>query len=253
VVTNDGITINAPPDDVWPWLVQMGWGWYTARWVDRLLFPANGPSATTIVPDLQGLKVGDSSPTVRRAPTRGSSSSGWSRTERWCCTRPATSRRAGAITVVPFSTGHGSSPCRPSTAGAEPGTCSAPDGAPRVVVHARRPARHRPCRLRHVMGSPAWRQGPRRGPGVIGTSDLRGMKRARRALCTMTQSAGDEDHPRLIVPPDHSRPRRRAVRYVPAGAAGGRGWWWLQREASRWTRWVCPRRSGCVVVGAAVL
>ena len=62
VVTNHGITINARPEHVWPWLVQMGWGragWYTARWVDRLLFPANSPSATTILPELQDLHVGD--------------------------------------------------------------------------------------------------------------------------------------------------------------------------------------------------
>jgi hypothetical protein len=36
-----------------------GAGWYTARWIDRLLFPANGPSATLVVPELQGLAVGD--------------------------------------------------------------------------------------------------------------------------------------------------------------------------------------------------
>jgi deazaflavin-dependent oxidoreductase (nitroreductase family) len=62
VVTNHAITIDAPPSDVWPWLVQMGWGragWYTAGWVDRLLFPANGPSATAIFPALQQLEVGD--------------------------------------------------------------------------------------------------------------------------------------------------------------------------------------------------
>jgi hypothetical protein len=61
-VTNHAITIDAPPRDVWPWLVQMGWGrggWYTARWVDRLLFPKNGPSADTIVPDFQHLEIGD--------------------------------------------------------------------------------------------------------------------------------------------------------------------------------------------------
>lgn len=62
VVTNHAITIDSPPECVWPWLVQMGWGragWYTARWVDQLLFPANGPSATRVVPELQDLKVGD--------------------------------------------------------------------------------------------------------------------------------------------------------------------------------------------------
>jgi len=62
VQTTHAITIDAPPERIWPWLVQMGWGrgqWYTARWVDRLLFPNNGPSADTIRPELQGLKVGD--------------------------------------------------------------------------------------------------------------------------------------------------------------------------------------------------
>ena len=62
VVTNHAITIDAPPECVWPWLVQMGWGragWYTARWVDRLLFPANGSAATEIIPELQGTAVGD--------------------------------------------------------------------------------------------------------------------------------------------------------------------------------------------------
>ena len=61
VVTDHAITIGAPPSSVWPWLVQMGWGragWYTARWVDRLLFPANGPSAERVVPELQDIEVG---------------------------------------------------------------------------------------------------------------------------------------------------------------------------------------------------
>lgn len=61
VQTDHAITIDAPPAAVWPWLVQMGWGrggWYTARWVDRLLFPANGPSADRIVPELQHIEVG---------------------------------------------------------------------------------------------------------------------------------------------------------------------------------------------------
>jgi hypothetical protein len=66
VVTNHAVTIPAPPSRVWPWLVQMGWhrgGWYTARWVDRLLFPANWPSATRLVPELQRpLLVGDRIP-----------------------------------------------------------------------------------------------------------------------------------------------------------------------------------------------
>lgn len=59
--TDHATTIDAPPSAVWPWLVQMGWGragWYTARWVDRLLFPANGPSAEQILPELQDIEVG---------------------------------------------------------------------------------------------------------------------------------------------------------------------------------------------------
>ena len=47
-ITTHAITINAPCEYVWPWLVQMGWGraqWYTARWVDKLLFAGNAPSA----------------------------------------------------------------------------------------------------------------------------------------------------------------------------------------------------------------
>jgi hypothetical protein len=63
LVTTHAISIDASTEAVWPWLVQMGWGragWYTYRWVDRLLFPANGlPSVTRIVPELEHLRVGD--------------------------------------------------------------------------------------------------------------------------------------------------------------------------------------------------
>ncbi|MPZ81790.1 MAG: hypothetical protein GEV28_15875 [Actinophytocola sp.] len=65
VVVTWASTVGAPPERIWPWLVQMGWhrgGWYTARWVDRLLFPANRPSATRILPELQHLAVGDFAP-----------------------------------------------------------------------------------------------------------------------------------------------------------------------------------------------
>ena len=62
VVTDHAIDIDAPTDCVWPWLVQMGWhraGWYTARWVDQLLFPLNWPSANRIIPELQSIHIGD--------------------------------------------------------------------------------------------------------------------------------------------------------------------------------------------------
>ena len=56
------VSIEAPPEEVWPWVVQIGYkraGWYSALdWLD------NGgiPSATRIIPELQGLKVGDTMP-----------------------------------------------------------------------------------------------------------------------------------------------------------------------------------------------
>ena len=62
IVATHATTIAAPPEQVWPWLLQMGWhraGWYTARWVDRLLFPQNLPSADRIEPSWQQLEVGD--------------------------------------------------------------------------------------------------------------------------------------------------------------------------------------------------
>ena len=53
------MTIDAPPERVWPWLVQMGaytrGGWYSYDWADN----GGEPSADRIVPELQGLAVGD--------------------------------------------------------------------------------------------------------------------------------------------------------------------------------------------------
>jgi hypothetical protein len=51
------ITIAAPPGQVWPWLVQVGClraGFYSNDLLDNLA----RPSATTIVPELQQLEVG---------------------------------------------------------------------------------------------------------------------------------------------------------------------------------------------------
>lgn len=66
VVTNHAMTLPAPPEQVWPWLTQTGWhrgGWYTARWVDRLLFPANWASADRLEPELmRDLTAGDTIP-----------------------------------------------------------------------------------------------------------------------------------------------------------------------------------------------
>jgi len=56
-----GITIEAPAELVWPWLVQMGYGrggWYSIDQLDM-----RGPSADHIVEAWQGLAVGDVMPT----------------------------------------------------------------------------------------------------------------------------------------------------------------------------------------------
>lgn len=57
------ITICAPADKIWPWLVQMGGytraGWYSYDFIDN----ARVPSARQIVTELQDLNVGDIMPT----------------------------------------------------------------------------------------------------------------------------------------------------------------------------------------------
>jgi hypothetical protein len=66
LVTNHAATLEAPPEQVWPWMTQVGWhraGWYTPRWVDRLLFPDNWPSADQLEPHLvRDLAPGDTIP-----------------------------------------------------------------------------------------------------------------------------------------------------------------------------------------------
>jgi hypothetical protein len=52
------VTIAARPDQIWPWLVQMGFhraGWYSYDWIDTL----GRHSAERIIPELQHLRVGD--------------------------------------------------------------------------------------------------------------------------------------------------------------------------------------------------
>jgi hypothetical protein len=56
-----GITIDAPPAEVWPWLVQMGFG--RAGWYSYDALDMKGSSADRIVPGLQALAVGDVVPT----------------------------------------------------------------------------------------------------------------------------------------------------------------------------------------------
>ena len=61
------ITIDAPVEEVWPWIVQMGFpthraGWYTRYVLDRLTFGIRERSASQIRPELQRIEVGDEIP-----------------------------------------------------------------------------------------------------------------------------------------------------------------------------------------------
>jgi hypothetical protein len=52
------VTISAPPEDIWPWLIQIGAGragWYSYDLLDNL----GQPSAERIIPEFQHLAVGD--------------------------------------------------------------------------------------------------------------------------------------------------------------------------------------------------
>jgi hypothetical protein len=56
--TTRAITIAAPPERVWPWLVQLGYGragWYSYDWIDN----DGRRSADRVLPELQDLQVGD--------------------------------------------------------------------------------------------------------------------------------------------------------------------------------------------------
>jgi hypothetical protein len=57
------ITIDAPPEQVWPWIAQMGSGragWYSWDAIDN----GGRPSATRVIPDLQTVVPGDILPAI---------------------------------------------------------------------------------------------------------------------------------------------------------------------------------------------
>ena len=61
-------TVNAQPEHIWPWLVQLGYqrgGLYSYDWLDRLFGFLDRPSATRILPEFQHLAVGDKIPLPR--------------------------------------------------------------------------------------------------------------------------------------------------------------------------------------------
>ena len=60
------VTIDAPPSNVWPWLVQMGYeraGWYSWDRLDR----AGIPSAWELHPEWQAISVGQHLRSDRKA------------------------------------------------------------------------------------------------------------------------------------------------------------------------------------------
>jgi hypothetical protein len=56
------VTVDAAPEDIWPWLVQMGaqrGGLYSYDWLDRVFGILDRPSADRVLPEFQQLAVGD--------------------------------------------------------------------------------------------------------------------------------------------------------------------------------------------------
>ncbi|HEX8865813.1 MAG TPA: SRPBCC family protein [Lentzea sp.] len=70
LLTTRAITVESPPDRVWPWLVQMGsgrGGAYTYDWIENL-FGLNMHSANEILPQFQDLHVGEVLPVGQGGP-----------------------------------------------------------------------------------------------------------------------------------------------------------------------------------------
>jgi hypothetical protein len=62
------VIVDAQPEHIWPWLVQMGYqrgGLYSYDWLDRFFGYLDRPSATRILPEFQHLGVGDKIPLGR--------------------------------------------------------------------------------------------------------------------------------------------------------------------------------------------
>jgi hypothetical protein len=65
------ITVDARPEHIWPWLVQMGHGrggLYSWDWLDSLFGILDEPSATQVLPQFQALEAGDHIPLKNGPP-----------------------------------------------------------------------------------------------------------------------------------------------------------------------------------------
>jgi hypothetical protein len=63
--TTLAVTVQAEPQHIWPWLVQMGnsrGGLYSYDWLDRFFGYLDRPSANVVLPEFRNLKVGDEIP-----------------------------------------------------------------------------------------------------------------------------------------------------------------------------------------------
>ena len=64
IVSTRAITVEAPPDAIWPWLAQMGsgrGGAYTYDWIENL-FGLGMHSVDEVLPEFQAIAIGDSIP-----------------------------------------------------------------------------------------------------------------------------------------------------------------------------------------------
>lgn len=109
-LTNRAITVEAPPECLYPWLVQMGngrGGLYSWDFLDRLFGFIDAKSATEILPEWQELREGDfiplgcgaDFPVVRLEPNRvfvlGDAEAGWT----WqTCLYPLPGNRTRVVT-----------------------------------------------------------------------------------------------------------------------------------------------------------
>ena len=67
-VTTRAVTVNAAPEYIWPWLMQMGnnrGGLYSYDWLDRKFGQLDRPSVDRVLPEFQHLKEGDVMPYAR--------------------------------------------------------------------------------------------------------------------------------------------------------------------------------------------
>lgn len=94
------ITVAAPPEDVWPWLVQVGClraGWYADDLLDNLAHPSD----RRILPELQDLQVGRWLPMAPTPTERTSFVVDSFEAPRWMLWRTPTSTWAWQLVPLP--------------------------------------------------------------------------------------------------------------------------------------------------------